>query len=938
MGPSTLNELLHTAARSRECLVFYGCESTAPPKVMTYQELEEAAKKKSLWLRRHLLSNKLGPVVLLHFSRFEETMLWFWASVLADALPAVSVPLPSEVGRRKRHLEHLAKLLTGPLVVTATDVKDELSGVGGLCIINVDDHRSEGDVFDLTNEKPALATESSHRSSHGLAALMLTSGSSGNAKAVALRHEQICASVHAKSQYFGTTAEDKFLNWIGFDHVASVIETHIHAMSLSAGFFHVPASRLLTRPLEFVELIERHQISYTFAPQFFLARLVREHSSNTVKNSQRHSLRLSSLRSLISGGESNIIETIESLTKILQAGGVKNEVIHPGFGMTETCAGSIYSKACPSIDRAANRSVASVGKPIPGVYVIVRTAEGVEARPGEVGSLLLSGAPILKAYYNDPEATEKSFTDDGWLRTGDLAYVDDHGDLCMAGREKETISLNGIEFAFHEIELALENANLPGLEPSYTLAFSESQNPGHPEKLCIVYHPTFDRKDYEVRSETSQQIIATTASITACRPSRIVPLPKALLPKSSLGKLSRAKIKTACMNGDFEAYADDSDSGFRRSNLSLEQPKTVHEIFLAEVIASITGTDVRDISVSHSLFSYGITSLDLFNLKVQMEKRLEKPNSVSIGSLLLAPSIGELARTLDLRGNKTVAGYDPVVILNHAELSTKVPMWLVHPGSGDVIIFVGLSKYLSDRTVYGLRTKGLDDQDENGDYFRSIEAMTDCYTASIKKHQANGPYALAGYSLGSTVAFEIAKRLEWHGDQVIFLGVLDSPPRIRPLIQPLRWNDVLLNVAYFLSLIAEDDQGEILAKIQGLGPQEAVEKILACANADRKQALAMDHVRLRKLTDVTNAFRLAANVYEPKGIVQNLDAFWVTPLMAVAPNRQIWMENHLVQWKEFSNQEPRFHECEGTHSRMLNSEHLHSFQKTFRTAMRERGL
>ena len=63
---------------------------------------------------------------------------------------------------------------------------------------------------------------------------MLTSGSTGNSKAVALRHSNLLSSIRGKSKHHGTTPRSQFLNWIAFDHVACVTEIHLHALELNA--------------------------------------------------------------------------------------------------------------------------------------------------------------------------------------------------------------------------------------------------------------------------------------------------------------------------------------------------------------------------------------------------------------------------------------------------------------------------------------------------------------------------------------------------------------------------------------------------------------------------------------------------------------------------------------------------------------------------------
>lgn len=108
-----------------------------------------------------------------------------------------------------------------------------------------------------------------------LAVLMLTSGSTGNPKAVSLKHGQILTSIRGKSIHHGTTKDDVFLNWTGLDHVANLTEIHLHAISLAASQIHIRDSEALGNPMFFLEKIQSHKVTYTFAPNFFLTALIR---------------------------------------------------------------------------------------------------------------------------------------------------------------------------------------------------------------------------------------------------------------------------------------------------------------------------------------------------------------------------------------------------------------------------------------------------------------------------------------------------------------------------------------------------------------------------------------------------------------------------------------------------------------------------------------
>ena len=179
------------------------------------------------------------------------------------------------------------------------------------------------------------------------AILMLTSGSSGNAKAVCLGHDQIFAAIKGKASVVKLDTCNSFLNWVGLDHVAGLIEIHLQAMYLGMDQVHVPAANVIADLSSFLNIVSRHRVSRTFAPNFYLAKLkqcMESNDSNIDKD-----LDLSCFSYLASGGESNQTEMCSAVASLFQYKyGTPENVIIPGFGMTETCAGAIFDTSFPS--------------------------------------------------------------------------------------------------------------------------------------------------------------------------------------------------------------------------------------------------------------------------------------------------------------------------------------------------------------------------------------------------------------------------------------------------------------------------------------------------------------------------------------------------------------------------------------------------------------
>lgn len=165
-------------------------------------------------------------------------------------------------------------------------------------------------------------------------------------------------------------------------------------------------------------------MGFTFAPNFFLSKL---HDSLAAAGPNLK-LDLSALRALISSGETNVVSTCAALQNLLRRFGANGEnLVRPGFGMTETCAGSIYNLRFPARDTWQGLEYASLGTCVSGISMRVLVGQDGserEAAAGEAGSLQVSGPVVFQEYFNDDKATRQAFTTDGWFITGDNAYID----------------------------------------------------------------------------------------------------------------------------------------------------------------------------------------------------------------------------------------------------------------------------------------------------------------------------------------------------------------------------------------------------------------------------------------------------------------------------------------------------------------------------------
>ncbi|KAK0707146.1 acyl-protein synthetase [Lasiosphaeria miniovina] len=963
-----LQDLLRERAASGPSsgkLLLYPRSGTVPNKI-SYSALHAEASLRSDALRSLGGFHRASPV-LLHLEDHWDAILWFWAVLLADGLPVLSSPFSNVDEHRLQHIQGLAVLLQSPLCITRaralplTYGNKKVNGINGVNGVNGTNGIGDSNGPDGHCAPPP-----------GLAMLMLTSGSTGNAKAVQLTHAQVLAAVAGKASVRPLPASGTLLNWIGLDHVASLVEIHLQALWLGADQVHAYASDVVSEPVRFLDLLSEHRVARSFAPNFFLARLVGAVAAGTTddeESGQQDKKRwdLSGLVALASGGEANDTATCVAAAALLSGLGAPPDVLTPGFGMTETCAGAIFNLACPAYEVEHDSAVAALGRCMPGIEMRITTTNPERRRvavPGEVGDLEVRGPVVFKGYYRNAPASAAAFTPDGWFRTEDQAALDAGGNLRLAGRVKDVVNINGVKLLAADVQTAVERA-VSGLAVARVVLFA-SRAPGMPtEQVTVAVVPRAWPTPTRERAAAEEAVVQACVLSTASRPLVFVlgEASVALLPTSALGKISRAKMRTLFEQGvfaaDVELHAEALDelaAAKQREAAADTTPASEAETLLLQDIAAIAAggstAPPPTLSVDTPVFSLGFTSMDLIRLKHRLDTRLGI--SVPVITLMKHPtarldSTYDPVATLDSTYDPVAtldSMYDPVVTL--AATGHRTPLWLVHPGVGEVLVFLNLSVRMGalerhSRPTYALRARGFEPGQSS---FGSIGEAVETYVGAVRRVQPRGPYALAGYSFGTMLAFEMAKVLTGprFGDEVRFVGSLNLPPHIKHRMRQLSWNMCLLHLAYFLGLTTEEradaaeadsDDG---SRFRGLSRAAALEQVVAEAGAPKLAELGLTRDALARWADVAFGLQSMAVDYEPLGSVAALDVFYAIPLRAVAKSREEWLAVHLARWADFCTEKVRFHPVAGEHYTMIGPDHVDTFAHTLAAALAARGL
>ncbi|MEY2592113.1 MAG: steroid-24-oyl-CoA synthetase [Acidimicrobiaceae bacterium] len=396
-----------------------------------------------------------GDRVALAMRNFPEWMIAFWGATVAGA---IIVPLNA----------------WGTGAELAYGIRDS-----GAKVLVADEERAQRlrpyDDLDLSgiivarNESPLAAGENSFNEVLGDVAadatppdvelvpeddatIFYTSGTTGFPKGALGTHRNICTNsmslaygfmaAAARKDADDTSAADALSGATEMATMLSVPLFHVtgcHAMMLSAVAF---GTKLVIMykwdPERALELIERERITQIGGVPAMVWQLLESPSFGKTD--------ISSVKSIGYGGAPAPPELVRRIEELFPGRTPTN-----GWGMTET---SSTASSNSGVDYVAKPD--SCGPPLPVVDAKIVDENGVELPPGDTaGELWVRGPNVVKGYWNKPDATAETFTPDGWLKTGDIAKIDEDGFIYITDRAKDMIIRGGENVYCAEVEAAL---------------------------------------------------------------------------------------------------------------------------------------------------------------------------------------------------------------------------------------------------------------------------------------------------------------------------------------------------------------------------------------------------------------------------------------------------------------------------------------------------
>ena len=472
------------------------------------------------------------------------------------------LPLPTSFGGRDSYIDQLraqlascapAMLIFPPDLAAMAGDAARMAGV-------------EGEDWDSFAIRDAADVPLPPAAPGDIAYLQYSSGSTRFPHGVAITHAALLNNLAAHSHGMAVGPGDRCVSWLPWYHDMGLVGCLLSPIANQVSADYLKTEDFARRPLAWLDMISRHDgTTLSYSPTFGYDICARRIGSQS-----RVEDRFDLSRWRIAGNGADMIrpDVMQSFVDAFAPAGFQASAFLPSYGLAEaTLAVSIMppgegiraelveetqlSGGGPEDGTARRpqryRAIVNCGRPVRDMTLAIREEDGSDLPERAIGKIWCRGPSVMAGYFRDPEATDACLID-GWLDTGDMGYMSD-GYLYIVGRAKDMIIVNGRNHWPQDIEWAVEQ--LPGFKAGDIAAFAITTPGGEETPAVLVQCRSSDEAE---RVRLREEIRERVRSVTGMN-CLIELIPPRTLPRTSSGKLSRAKARNLYLAGEIKPYA-----------------------------------------------------------------------------------------------------------------------------------------------------------------------------------------------------------------------------------------------------------------------------------------------------------------------------------------------------------------------------------------------
>jgi fatty-acyl-CoA synthase len=551
----TLSEAMDYAASGARGLNFHDMRG-ALARPYLYSEMRRDAVDTAYRLISHGIVK--GDRIALIAETGPDFAAMFFGCVYAGAWP-VPLPLPTSFGGKESYIDQLSVQLksSDPKILFFPPELDEMANAAAqACSVEGIDWASFADRIALRTDLPKADTDE-------VCYLQYSSGSTRFPHGVAVTHKALLNNLSAHSHGMELKPEDRCVSWLPWYHDMGLVGCFLSPVANQVSTDYMKTEDFARRPLAWLDMISAADgtvISYS--PTFGYDICARRISSQTPVQER---FKLGHWRLAGNGADMIRPDVMQGFVDAFGDAGFSARAFAPSYGLAEaTLAVSIMPMGegiqvelveetdltghAGAADRPVRyRAIVNCGKAVKDMTIVVRDEDGNPMPDKTIGKVWCSGPSLMKEYFRDPESTAACLVD-GWLDTGDMGYLS-NGYIFIVGRAKDMIIINGKNHWPQDIEWAVEQ--LPGFKSGDIAAFAITTPGGEETPAVLVQCRTSDENE---RAKLRDQIRDKVRSVTGMH--CVVELvPPRTLPRTSSGKLSRAKARNLYLSGEIQPYA-----------------------------------------------------------------------------------------------------------------------------------------------------------------------------------------------------------------------------------------------------------------------------------------------------------------------------------------------------------------------------------------------
>jgi len=639
----TLQDFLENASSidDRGIVIVNGRED----EIFTYFDLYACAKKFTCYI--YSLGMNEGDELIINIENIREFLICFWGCILGGI---IAVPISHKVGEDCiNKVINVWGKLKRPKIVTSRRILDSIANY---CDNETASRIREGFVeSDGWQNIDSFDFEYKCRPEK-IAFIQFSSGSTGNPKGVILTHRNLVTNVKAIVKNMEEVAGNGSCSWLPLTHDMGLIGFHLSPLYLKTVQVLMMPLYFIKNPMAWLNKVCQYKCSVINSPNFGYEYFLKMYNDD-------NDLDLSNIRLIFNGAEPINYDLCQRFLSTLENKKLGKKTIFPVYGMAEASLAITFPPVEAELEKVSvDRNYLNIGDEIKvveneansGSVTFVKlgqavdncnyritNADGIEVAERKVGNIEIKGENVTSGYYNNIEDSRQTFTDDGWLKTGDIGF-NYEGSLVIVGRTKEIIIINGINYYPADIETMVSKCI--GISVTDVVAVGAMDYSRNTEFLIVFVKFKGRMSDFY---STKRKVDNLVKIVLDCE---VTTLPISLIPKTTSGKARRVSLKKRYENGEFADIQEQLEQICLKiakeemhTCILTSTEKAIVEIFKSE----FAGTDI---SINDSFIDYGINSMHLNNI-LNAIKESFPDNKFDASLLYKYQTIKEIAEFID---------------------------------------------------------------------------------------------------------------------------------------------------------------------------------------------------------------------------------------------------------------------------------------------------